>query len=45
MLVDRELILEGQFNVSDVAYQMGFSSVSHFSRSFKKAYGKAPSEI
>ncbi|MCB0615103.1 MAG: AraC family transcriptional regulator, partial [Phaeodactylibacter sp.] len=28
---------------SQAAYQAGFSSVSHFSRSFKKAYGRAPS--
>jgi signal transduction histidine kinase/CheY-like chemotaxis protein/ligand-binding sensor domain-containing protein len=40
-----ELIKEGKLNVSEIAYQTGFSSVSHFSRSFKKAYGKAPSKM
>ncbi|MEQ8702768.1 MAG: response regulator [Phaeodactylibacter sp.] len=40
-----ELIREGELNVSEIAYQAGFSSLSHFSRSFKKAYGKSPSEV
>lgn len=40
-----EMIRRGQENVSEVAYQTGFSSVSHFSRSFKKAFGKNPSEF
>ena len=40
-----ELIREGKYNVSEAAYRTGFSSVSHFSRPFKKAYGRAPSEM
>ncbi|MCO6493754.1 MAG: response regulator, partial [Phaeodactylibacter sp.] len=40
-----ELIREGKHNVSEIAYQTGFSSVSHFSRSFKQVFGKAPSEV
>ena len=40
-----ELVREGKYNVSEIAYQTGFSSVSHFSRSFKQAFGKAPSEV
>lgn len=40
-----ELINEGKLNVSEIAYQTGFSSISHFSRSFKKTYGKAPSKM
>ncbi|BDS13437.1 hybrid sensor histidine kinase/response regulator transcription factor [Aureispira anguillae] len=40
-----ELLQEGEFNISEIAYQTGFSSISHFSRSFKKAYGKAPSKL
>lgn len=39
------LIREGKGNVSEIAYQTGFSSVSHFSRSFKNAFGKSPSEF
>lgn len=40
-----ELVREGKLNVSEIAYQTGFTSVSHFSRSFKKHFGKPPSEI
>ncbi|MCB0615370.1 MAG: helix-turn-helix domain-containing protein [Phaeodactylibacter sp.] len=40
-----ELIREGKLNVSEISYQTGFSSLGHFSRSFKKAYGKSPSEV
>lgn len=31
--------------VSDVAFESGFESVSHFSRSFKKRFGYAPSVV
>ena len=40
-----ELVREGKYNVSEIAYRTGFSSVSHFSRSFKQAFGKSPSEM
>ena len=40
-----ELIREGKLNISEIAYQTGFSSISAFSRAFKRAYGKAPSEM
>jgi len=40
-----ELIREGNLNVSEIAWQTGFSSVSYFSTSFKKAFGKTPSEM
>ena len=40
-----ELIREGQRNLSEIAYQTGFSSISAFSRAFKQAYGKSPSEM
>ena len=32
-------------NVADVAFQFGFSEVSHFSRSFKAVYGASPAQI
>lgn len=40
-----ELIQDGKLNVSEIAYSAGFSSLSNFSRSFKKAYGKTPSDF
>ena len=39
-----QLLQEQQLNVSEVAYQTGFNSPSHFSRIFKAKYGKSPSE-
>lgn len=38
------LISEGKLNISEVAYAVGFSTPSHFSRCFKNHFGYAPSE-
>jgi signal transduction histidine kinase/ligand-binding sensor domain-containing protein/DNA-binding response OmpR family regulator len=39
------LLLESEnFNVSEIAYKVGFNDPSYFSRIFKKQYGKAPSD-
>lgn len=40
-----QLIQEGELNLSEISYKTGFSSLSYFSKTFKKAYGKTPSEI
>lgn len=40
-----ELLKEKKLNISEITYQTGFSSPSHFTRVFKKAYGKTPSKI
>ena len=40
-----QLIQEDRLILSEIAYNTGFSSPSHFSRTFKKVYGKTPSEI
>jgi signal transduction histidine kinase/CheY-like chemotaxis protein/ligand-binding sensor domain-containing protein len=40
-----ELLKEKQLNISEIAYQTGFTSVSHFSRTFKQAFGKSPSKM
>lgn len=39
------LLRTGQGNVSEVAYAVGFSSLSHFSTTFRKQYEVAPSTI
>lgn len=38
-----ELLKEGRYNISEVADITGFSSLSHFSTSFKKQFGVSPS--
>lgn len=38
------LIEEGQINITQVAYSVGFSNQPHFSTVFKKHYGMSPSE-
>ncbi len=40
-----KLLAEGNLNISEIAYSVGFSSQSYFTRSFKKYYGKSPSEL
>jgi signal transduction histidine kinase/ligand-binding sensor domain-containing protein/DNA-binding response OmpR family regulator len=39
-----ELLLERKLNVSEIAYEIGFRNASSFSKSFKKHFGKSPSE-
>jgi len=39
-----ELILEGKYNTSEIADMTGFSTLSHFSVSFKKQFGISPSK-
>lgn len=38
------LIVEGKYNISEIAYMTGFNTLSHFSTSFKKQFGCSPSE-
>ncbi len=39
-----QLLESENFNVSEIAYKVGFSDPSYFSRIFKKQYGKSPSD-
>ncbi len=39
-----ELIAERKYTLSEIADRTGFSTLSHFSRSFKKQFGVSPSE-
>jgi AraC-like DNA-binding protein len=41
----RLLLEQDKMNVSEVAYAVGFDSLSNFSRSFKKYYGLTPSAL
>lgn len=40
----KEMLLSGEYNVAQVAYQVGFSSPTYFSSCFIEQYGYAPSE-
>jgi AraC-like DNA-binding protein len=37
-----DLLLAGEFNVSEIAYKVGFSEPTNFARAFAKVYGKSP---
>lgn len=41
----KELLNEQGYSVSDVANELGYSSISHFSTAFKKATGTKPCEL
>jgi len=41
----KELLLGSTLNVSEVAFETGFSNVSHFSRIFTEEFGKPPSDF
>lgn len=40
-----EMIREGKYNISEISLLTGFSTLSHFSTSFKKQFGVAPSDF
>jgi AraC-like DNA-binding protein len=39
-----ELLKTGNYNVSQSMYETGFDNPSYFTKSFKKMYGKTPSD-
>ena len=41
----KELLLQGNYSINEVAFKMGFGSPSHFSTSFKKIAGMKPCEL
>ena len=40
-----KLLLEGQFNITQIALEVGFQSLSHFSKAFRQFYNCNPSEF
>lgn len=40
----KELLEQDKANISEIAYEVGFSSLSYFSKEFKKKWGTSPSE-
>jgi len=41
----RRLLESGELNVTGVAYRLGFSSPSHFSRRFREFFKRSPSDV
>jgi DNA-binding response OmpR family regulator/nitrogen-specific signal transduction histidine kinase len=41
----KELLAQGNYNVTEVAYMVGFSSQSYFTKSFQKHFGTPPSNF
>jgi signal transduction histidine kinase/ligand-binding sensor domain-containing protein/DNA-binding response OmpR family regulator len=40
-----QMVLEGKFNFSEIAYETGFSTPSYFTKCFHSHFGKTPSEF
>ncbi len=40
-----QILTEGNISISEVAYMVGFTNAKHFSTSFKKLFGKSPTEF
>ena len=40
-----ELLNTTELNISEIAYDLGFSDPNYFSRTFQQVYGKTPSSI
>jgi len=39
-----QLLLTGKYSISEISYQVGFNSISHFRECFKGEFGHTPSE-
>ena len=45
LLAAKKMIEQRKGNISEIAYNVGFSSPVYFSKCFKDEYGKPPSEL
>ena len=41
----RELILKREFQIAEIADQLGYTNVSHFIEAFKNKYGVTPKKF
>jgi AraC-like DNA-binding protein len=41
----RELLIYSRMNVTEVALEVGYTSLSHFSKAFTAHYGMSPSQV
>ncbi|MEZ0610542.1 helix-turn-helix domain-containing protein [Fibrella sp. WM1] len=41
----KALLQEGEWTIADIAYQLGYSSVPHFTNQFRKEVGKTPAQF
>ncbi|MCI0744843.1 MAG: AraC family transcriptional regulator, partial [Verrucomicrobia subdivision 3 bacterium] len=41
----RNLLLNPNLRISEIAYEVGFQSLTHFNRVFKKLLGQSPTEF
>jgi AraC-like DNA-binding protein len=41
----KELMIYNEYTLSQISYQLGYSSVAHLSNQFKKITGMAPSQF
>lgn len=41
----KRLLLESDLSISEIAYNTGYSNISHFNRIFKKEFEMSPSEF
>ena len=44
LLKAKELLQESEYNISEIAYNLGFNDPNYFSRMFMKEFGHSPSE-
>ncbi|MEC5142918.1 helix-turn-helix domain-containing protein [Chitinophaga sp. 212800010-3] len=41
----RTYLLDREKTISEIAYMLGYSSIQHFSKAFRKKYGVAPGKL